>query len=462
MNHAQQWTNQSVLTWAGDADPIEAIVATARKVVLAAIDTGWPGPPYDPFVLADLLGITVRGRDEVHDARTVPTGGAKLVAPLSEHVAAGEGLAIEFNPTRPKGRLRFNVAHEIAHTLFPDVAETIRHRTGSGAVPSYGGDDAWQLELLCNIAAGEFLMPTQDLGNLDDRPLDLHFLMGLRTEFDVSTEALLRRAVEVIRQPAALLATTPDESGESFRVDYVHASRSWQPPLDKGSRWKGTQAGALASAASVGNVSTGTTLVNEVPVTVQAVGVPPWPDQVRPRVLALLQPVDATRGDAPILRIVTGDATAPDSESPYVIAHVVNDRAHAWGRTGFAGQLARRYPQAAGAFRAWTTLPGNLRLGELHAVEERGGWVASLVAQEGFGPSDAPRLRYPALADALDKLSALCLARGLPVHLPAIGTGQAGGDWPLVSDELDRRLCRRGIHTTMYRPPQRTVKDPPQ
>ena len=126
------WTNKSVLKFAGNADPIGVIEAKVRELVLRARDAGWSGPPYNPMAIADLLRIPVEANGEIADARTVP---------------AGAGVKIEFNPTRPRERVRFSVAHEIAHTLFPDVAEQTRHRGGTAASP-----DEWQLEMLCNLA----------------------------------------------------------------------------------------------------------------------------------------------------------------------------------------------------------------------------------------------------------------------------------------------------------------------
>jgi hypothetical protein len=452
MTDSNSWTNESVLTMAGDQPPVQAVVELARRVVMDAIDAGWAGPPYDPFALADLLGLEVRGRDEINDARTIPTNAPPRDAPLSHHITSTDGVAIEYNPTRPRGRLRFSLAHEIAHTLFADVAETVRHRTGMGAVPSYGGDDAWQLELLCNVAAGEFLMPTQLLEGLDDRPLDLPTLMQRRAEFGVSTEAILRRAVGLTGQAVTLIATTPNSAGESFRVDYVESSRAWTAPVAEGDRLDGDHAVALVNASSIGHVAADTLALGDCAMHAQAVGIPPWPNGDRPRVLVLLQPLGAERSDAPTLRTITGNALKPDAEPPYIIAQVVNDKGHAWGPVGFAGQMTKSFPDAAQAYRAWTLQAGNLALGKMHIAETGTGvWIASLVAQEGYGKSDEPRLRYSALGESLDLLAAHCLERNLDVYLPAIGTGRAGGDWPLVSDELDRRLCLRGVRTTVYR-----------
>src|SRR5687768_553340 len=126
------WSHPSAKALAAKGDPVEAIIHRARTVVLGAIQEGWKGPPYDPAALADLLGIKVSPSHEILDARTIPLPGKRF--------------EIEFNPARPKGRVRYSIAHEIAHTLFPDCADTIRHRHAEA------GKD-WELKLLCNIGA---------------------------------------------------------------------------------------------------------------------------------------------------------------------------------------------------------------------------------------------------------------------------------------------------------------------
>jgi len=90
-----------------------------------------------PFQLADLLGIDAVPKHDVDDARTVPVGRS--------------GFRIEFNPARPRGRLRHSIAHVIAHTLLPDCAEQVRHRLKRESL----NVDEWQLEGLCNLAAAE-------------------------------------------------------------------------------------------------------------------------------------------------------------------------------------------------------------------------------------------------------------------------------------------------------------------
>ena len=139
------WSHPSVLGLCGSQDPVEVIAHRARELVYSAIQKGWSGPPYDPFELADLLGMHVAPCAEVVDARTLP--------------GPRHSCRIEYNPSQPTGRARYSVAHEIAHTLFPDWAEHVRHRGGhQDARP-----DEWQLEMLCNVAAAELLMPIGSL-----------------------------------------------------------------------------------------------------------------------------------------------------------------------------------------------------------------------------------------------------------------------------------------------------------
>ena len=145
----EYWTNSSVIKALGSDSPVEYITRKARHVVLTAIEDGWTGPPYDPLQLAELLNIDLLPTEEVVDART----------------RAAEGkFQIEFNPMRPTARLRFSVAHEIGHTLFPDCAYAIRNR----ATHEQMQGDEWQLEMLCNVAAAEVLMPIGSLPTADE------------------------------------------------------------------------------------------------------------------------------------------------------------------------------------------------------------------------------------------------------------------------------------------------------
>jgi len=84
------WTHPSIRTLLDevpDSSPFETIAERARQRTLEALEQGWRGPPYDPFELADLLGVDVVARQNVDDARLVST------EPESKP-------RIEFNPNR--------------------------------------------------------------------------------------------------------------------------------------------------------------------------------------------------------------------------------------------------------------------------------------------------------------------------------------------------------------------------
>ena len=380
---ATYWTNESVLAFAGTCDPLDAIEQAARDIVFQAVENGWEGPPFDPFELAAILGIEVVPKDELRDARTIPVGGGEV--------------AIEYNPTRPRHRLRFSLAHEIAHTLFPDVGKILRYRDN----PTAGPPDGWQLELLCNVAAAELLMPTDMLPMLREGPIEIEELIQLRSTFGVSTEALLRRATKLATYPTAMFAasrTDPSAADSAFRIDYTVPSRAWGPGLKRGESRPPDS--VLAECTAVGfTAKRQEDWSDELRgLSVQAVGTPPFPGQRFPRVLGLLQPrgVQSVTDLEPVL--VHGDATDPRGVGPRMIVHLVNDRTPNWGGA-FARALRERYPAAQDDFRAWANEDrSRLQLGAAFASEvEDGLYVATIVAQQGYGRSVRPRIRYAAV-----------------------------------------------------------------
>jgi IrrE N-terminal-like domain len=461
------WTNPSVLAFAGDRDPVEAISRLAHHVVLAAVDGGWEGPPFDPFTLADLLGVPLAAHQGLADARTIPHEGPRRSR--SEDLAQLLGseppaVLIEYNPTRPRGRLRYSLAHEIVHGFFPDVADMARYRTGTGAVLELADSDDWQLELLCNIAAGELLMPTDTLGGLDDQPLDIDMLMTVRTHFDVSAEALLRRVAAQTLQPVAIFAASRisgNNDKSPFRVEYAVPSRTFGPPLQRGHQLRSDS--VLAQCAAVGYTARGVLSVPSVPdeLAVECVGLPPYPRQRLPRVAGFVRTHASEASPATSIVYLTGDAAQPRGPGRKIIAHVVNDRARRWAALGFADTLDRANPNAKFFYSTWVLDdPSNLRLGNVHIAplhEELS--VASMVAQAGYGPSDEMRLRYEALETCLRVVAAEARRIGASVHMPKVGTGQGGGRWPVIREILDRVLCRQGIPVSVYSLPGQVVHE---
>jgi hypothetical protein len=128
-NASFTWTNSSVLALSPNDDPVLTIEHLARQVVLQAMDNRWMGPPFNPVQLAQLMKVPVEADAAVKDAQTVPSG---------------SGVKIKYNPTQARERLRFSIAHEVAHTLFPDCQHSVRHRGGDKSV-----SDDWQLVQHC-------------------------------------------------------------------------------------------------------------------------------------------------------------------------------------------------------------------------------------------------------------------------------------------------------------------------
>jgi Zn-dependent peptidase ImmA (M78 family)/O-acetyl-ADP-ribose deacetylase (regulator of RNase III) len=454
MEGPETWTNPSVLGLSGD-DPVMEIVSIARSWMLAAADEGLAGPPFDPLALAKLLGIRTRARADLSDAALVvdpDSSNSGVSAPLA-HLVQDPRLVLEYNPTRPRGRMRFSIAHELAHAMFHDASAEPRHRTGSGAVPT--DDDSWQLELLCNVAAAELLMPTEAVAGLASIDLDIDYLMDQRRRFDVSTEALLRRVVAVSERPLHLLALhrQGDAITDEAFVEYNVASRSSTLSVSRGTR--------LASPAFKALVAVGQTerfaLEHENDeFTAQAVGISPYPGRSLPRLLCVLEPVGVAPTAPSRLRFETGDISDVSSDAGsgkrLVIAHVTNDSARAWGPQGVAAALGRAFPTAKAAYRSWTIANRGAELGAVHLVETSempGVWIASLVAQRGYGSGSPPRLSYAALSTALSTMGDRCQSLDAHVRMPRIGTGQAGGRWDLVETEIDDHLTSRGIDVTV-------------
>ena len=204
------WTHPSVIALAGREDPIEVISEKARELVYRAIEGGL-AKTVDPFTLAAVRGVPLLPRDDVDDARTVPVG--------------SRAFRIEYNPNRPRDRIRFSIAHELAHTLFPDADLRVRHR-----VDESEGDD-WQLEMLCNIAAAELLMPIGSFGNLVDEAPSIERLLSERERYQVSTEAVLLRVAKLSSNPVAAFAASRKDG--RMRIDYI-VSRGWHPPIPTG------------------------------------------------------------------------------------------------------------------------------------------------------------------------------------------------------------------------------------
>jgi hypothetical protein len=447
------WSNPSVLQFAAGGDPLTVASRAGAGLYQVAEKAGFAGPPLDVIGLARHLGIVLRPTADGWDARV-----SELDSRTSDEVVGDPqfaGLVIDYDPSRPRGRMRFSIAHELAHACFPDVRNKPRHRTAQGAVQESADSDEWELELLCNVIAAELLVPQHAVEGLFDVSFDIDFVMEVRRRWDVSTEALLRRFVAGVPRPMILVSAARTR-GSAMRVDYSLQSKSVQSnlPLLRHGRLI-DNADVLLSCVAVGQTVRGTITIDGAQFPVQAVGLPPYPGSVSPRVMAVIEPEPIEEAH-PNLAYTSGDIVElPSDPHPIVIAHVVSDSVRGWTRNGAAGAIGRAFPDFAGAYRAWTIAdPTNLQLGNVHSLgREVGGRlveVVSLVAQHGYGPGEGTRLRYDALDEALERVAPIALRVNAEVHVPRLGAGRAGGRWDVIEQLLIRRLADRGVRVVVH------------
>ncbi len=430
------WTNPSVVAFSGKDDPVVKIQERARSLTLSALECGWEGPPYNPIRIAEMLGAKVVPNYDIADARTIEVSGKAV---------------IEFNPSLARERVRFSIAHEAAHLLFADALDEVRHRGGTGS-----SRDEWQLEMLCNLAASEFVMPVGSLGSAD-LPPRISDLMKARTKFDVSAEAFMIRVAKTSKHSIGIFCASPFLSGSkhwAYRIDYYIPSPIAPTPSISGKIIPPSS--AVYRCTAIGFTDLGQeNWLNGTSYDIEYVGIPAYPGSPLPRAIGLIHFEKIAEGHQPI-KYVHGNALAPRGEGPRIVCQLVNDRALRWGG-GIARQTAKKYPNAEVAFSAWMISRGRGALGAVHIYDvDATTAIASLVGQSGFGASSTARIRYSELEKALSELGDAAQQRGASIHMPRIGTGTAGGNWATVESLVEDTLVRKGLKVTVYDlPPKR-------
>lgn len=431
------WTNESVKALAKDADPVQAVQDEARNLVLKAKEKGWSGPPFNPIFLAEMMDVRIQANASISDARLFETD---------------RGAVIEFNPKQPRQRVRFSIAHEIAHLLFPDWAEQLRNRGGSG-----DSKDEWQLEMLCNLVASELVLP---IGSLSDfsASAPIEKLMQARLDYDVSVEAFLIRIAKVSEQPVGVFVSSPRSSSDGSReyaVDYYVGSPTAPQMTLQGLSIP--ESSIVRKITAIGHTDFATeNWITDAPVQIECVGIPGFPGSAYPRVAGLAR-FDHTEPDRRLIKFVHGNVLQPKDDGPRIICQLVNDRATKWGG-GVARKFARKYPEAEAEFsKAILELRPAERLGAvLFSRVDEDTQIASIVAQEGFGPSLFPRIRYSGLVRGLEQVAQRAIEANASIHMPRLGTGAAGGEWDTIQELIESAMVRAGLKVTIYDlPPKR-------
>lgn len=430
------WTNASVRAFAKNADPLKAIEEVARALVLKARENGWEGPPFNPLHIAEMLGVKIEANSSVADARLVATK---------------SGPKIEFNPQQPRERVRFSIAHEIAHLLFPDWSDQIRNRGGDETT------DDWQIEMLCNLAASEFVLPIGSLSAASSIP-PIEDLMRQRRQFDVSAEAFLIRLAKISKQPIGIIVSSPtvsDSGRRRYKIDYYISSPT--APKVRLSGMAIPDESIVRRCTAIGHTDRSVeSWVTGTPTQIECVGLTAYPGSVYPRVAGLIRFDQAQENHLPI-RLLHGNVLEPRNGGKKIICQLVNDKAVKWGG-GVSRKTAKRFPYAEEAYTEQVIqIPPHDRLGRVvfsEASEQL--TIASLIGQEGFGPSLFPRIRYSALRTCLEQVAKYAISTNASIHMPKIGTGSAGGDWSTIEELLDDVMVRAGLFVTVYDiPPKR-------
>jgi len=433
-----RWTHKSVRELAGNADPIKMIEEFARDLVLRARENGWEGPPFNPLKIAEMLNVKVEANSSIADARLF---------------LGSSGPKIEFNPQQPRERVRFSIAHELAHLLFPDWHEQIRNRGGQKEIA-----DDWQLEMLCNIAASEFVLPIGSLKTISSVP-PIEELMRGRREYDVSAEAFLIRVAKISTSPVGVFFASPykhSDEGRRYRITYFVGSPT--APRIQISGLDVPSSSVIHACTAIGYTARESEQwITGSPTILECVGIPADPGAVYPRVAGLIR-FDRAKENARPIHVVHGNVLEPRNGGKKILCQLVNDKALAWGG-GVARKMAARFPQAEAVFKEKIVrLPPRSRLGQVIIAQVNDEIaVASLIAQEGYGPSLFPRIRYASVRVCLEAVARHAKETGASIHMPRIGTGSAGGDWGTIVEMIDDVMVRAGLSVTVYEsPPRRT------
>lgn len=437
-----QWNHESVkllINESGNVDPVEAIKNRARNLVLNAYELGWDGPPYDPIKLAEYFNIDVIPNDSVIDARTVPI--------------AGNRFQIQYNPYQKLTRRNFSISHEIAHTLFSDCANSIRNRE---AEPQ----ENRELEQLCNAAAAEIQLPYAIFSNdANSSAPSVEGLISLATKYKSSLESVLIRYTEVIDKPCAVLIGI-FQTDTKIKIDYHKSSRlfpvklpkSLEIPLD-------SKAYECVSPGWTARETRSWPILGGKSYNIFSIGISPYRRDNKPRVGIVVLPVDDSPVSPETGKVVLefGDATKPRGKGKRIIAQVVNSSA-ALGR-GFGLSLAKNYPIVSSKLKEWHADRNRFQMGNTNTVEiDKNLFVFQMLAQKGlYTKNNEIPLKYEDLRKCLIQLREFAIESNGSIHMPAIGAGQAQGNWDIIIGMIHDELVNYGLKVNIYFLPGSTI-----
>jgi hypothetical protein len=437
-----EWSNSSVRLMAGNRNPMEVIVEKARAAVLAAMDLKGFTLPVDLFKLAEILSAEIVPKADVRDARTV--------------AGPHDKPRIEYNPTRSPARVRFSICHELGHVLFTDCLQQVRHRS----FHTETSPEEYELEMLCNLAAAEFLLPIgsvqEDISKLR---LSIHTALDLREKYQASVEAVLLRLAGLSGAKCAVFAAVTDETAgpgvKRHRLEYVKGAQNWDAGVKRGDYLPLETVANGCTAIGFTDNKIEEWVPGHGKLKVEVAAVSPYLNRVMPRIVGLIRPAGAGTADSSPIHLVRGDALLPRGDGEKILAHVVNDQTPNWG-AGFGRALQTKWPLAHRQFRDFFEQARGPKLGRTYLSRVTEDILTfQMICQRGYGPSASPRLKYGYLQQCLEQLRDAAIQNNASVHMPKIGTGEAGGSWGMVSNLIAEELCAKGVSVTVYELPGR-------
>jgi len=429
------WKNKSViqlLKESGGSDAIEVVRQKTRSLVLEAFEKGWSGPPFDPFKLARILGISVAPNESISDARIL---------------SVNDKFQIEYNPYQKETRINFSVSHELGHFLFSDWNETVRNREENKV------GDLWELEFLCDVAASEILLPYAEFAQeANGLPLNMKSLISISNKYQASLGAVFLRFTQVVNKPCAIMiASFETEDKKRLTVDYFKPSSTFNLQIpdafvlpNESKVYECINSGWTAEGVESWEVFQGSAY------KIFAIGMPPLKKHRRQRVGIFIAPEHFDESPKRTIYTVNGDATQPRGDGNRIVVQVVNTS----GATGFGfgKAMSVKWPASKTALNHWKG-QRDFKLGETKLTQlSSNTYVFQIVAQKGVRPKHPGEtiLSYVALQKSLEELRGVCFSLNASVHMPMIGAGQAKGDWNIIQGIVYDELVQHQINVTVY------------
>ncbi|MCZ6102903.1 ImmA/IrrE family metallo-endopeptidase [Campylobacter ureolyticus] len=160
---------------------------TRSKEILKTL--GFTNPPFNPFEVAQAMGIKVDTSLDWDKVRNIKDG------LLYEDK---DGLVIWINPLMPKNRQNFTLAHELGHLVYDVLPNIDKDKTLNSFY--YRNNNSGPEETRANNFAAALLMPIFAIANTlisikekDNNTTTDEFIDGLASIFEVSREAMIIR-----------------------------------------------------------------------------------------------------------------------------------------------------------------------------------------------------------------------------------------------------------------------------